>query len=212
MKIKIFLLIIVIILSISFHSSFADPILDKFLERNKNIVSFQVDFEKVNYWSELDTALYSYGKLYTKGNNIRLEHLFPSNELMIGTENELILYFPEQKQLIKQDSDYWQSLLSPELLAQEYINYCTLQTTKKAEDGIIFIFTPNQEMNDFSEIVIQFSNIDSLICYFEYKDKFDNTVGYNFINHIINQNIDDSLFYIKIPDDVIIFDQRENKR
>ncbi len=208
MKIKISLSLTIIILSISSQILFADPVLDKFLDRNKNIISYQVDFEKVNYWSELDTVLYSYGKLYTKGNNIRLEHLFPGKELMIGTENDLILYFPEQKQLIKQDSDYWQSLLSPELLAQEYINYCTLKATKIVKDGTIFIFGTNEEMDDFSEIVIQFSNIDSLIHFFEYKDKYNNMVSYNFSNHKINQNIADSLFYIKIPDDVTIFDQR----
>lgn len=208
MKTKISLSLAIIILSLSSQILFADLVLDKFLERNKNIKTFQVDFEKINYWPELDTVLYSYGKLYTKGNNIRLEHLFPGKELMIGTDKELILYFPEQKQLIKQDADYWQSLLSPELLAQEYINYCTLKTTKIVKNGTIFIFTPNEEMNDFSEIVIQFSDIDSLIYFFEYKDKYNNMVSYNFSNHIINQNIADSLFYIQIPDDVTIFDQR----
>lgn len=208
MKIKISLSLTIIILSLSSQILFADPVLNKFLERNKNIKTFQVDFGKICYWSEIDTVLFSYGKLYTKGNNIRLEHLFPSKELMIGTDKELILYFPEQKQLIKQDADYWQSLLSPELLAQKYINYCTLKATKIVKDGTIFIFSTNEEMDDFSEIVIQFSNIDSLIHFFEYKDKYNNMVSYNFSNHIINQSIPDTLFSFQIPDSVNVIDQR----
>jgi outer membrane lipoprotein carrier protein len=210
MKIKIFLLI-VITLSVSCLILSADSLLDSFLERNERIKTFQADFEQRNLWPELEMEKSSLGKIFIKGDNIRLEYSNPSKQLMIGTEKELMFYFPKQKQLIKQDANYWQLLLSPELLAKEYLNYCNLKETHKVKEGYLFIFSPTEEMSDFKKVMIMFSDTDSLIIHFEYEDKYNNAVEFNFSNQIINQPISDTLFTFQIPDSVNVIDQRIGK-
>jgi len=210
MKIKISLLI-VITLSISCLVLFADSLLDSFLDRNERIKTFQADFEQRNLWPDLKMEKTSSGKVFTKGNNIRLEYSNPKKQLMIGTEKELMFYFPEQKQLIKQDANYWQLLLSPELLAKEYLNYCNLQETHKVKGGYLFIFLPTEEMNDFKKVMIMFSDSDSLIIHFEYEDKYNNAVEFNFSNQIINQPISDTLFSFQVLDSVNVIDQRSKE-
>ena len=206
MKIRIPIIFIITTLWVSFLS--ADSLLDSFLERIKKVKTFQVDFEQRNYWPEMEIEKISYGKLVTKKSNIRLEYSNPNNQLMVGNENELIFYFPEEKQAIIQNANYWQSLLSPELLSKKYLSYCNLDSTFVSKDSYIFKFSTNKEMDDFSEIVIQFSKSDSLITFFEYKDKYDNVVGFKFSNHIINQAVSDSLFSFEIPDSINVLDQR----
>ncbi|MEA3475723.1 MAG: outer membrane lipoprotein carrier protein LolA [Candidatus Cloacimonadota bacterium] len=210
MKNKTFLLISIILFA-NYLILSADSLLDSFLERNERIRTFQADFEQRNLWPELEMEKSSLGKVFTKGNNIRLEYSIPNKQLMIGTEKELIFYFPEQKQLIKQDANYWQLLLSPELLAKEYLNYCNLKETHKVKGGYLFIFSPTEEMNDFKKVMIMFSDTDSLIIHFEYEDKYNNAVEFSFSNQIINRPISDTLFSFPIPDSVNVIDQRIGK-
>jgi len=63
-------------------------------------------------------------------------------------------------------------------------------------------------MSDFSELVIQFSNQDSLIEVIEYMDNYDNEVGFKFTNKVINDEIPDSTFMLEIPENVSVVDQR----
>ena len=212
LKFKILLALIILVVFAYFQTSFADSILENFLQRNKKIKTFQVDFEQRNYWPEMEIEKISYGKLITKESNIRLEYSNPNNQLMVGNENELIFYFPEEKQAIIQNANYWQALLSPKLLCEKYLNYCILDSTFVSKNSYVFKFLSTDEMNDFSEIAIQFSKSDSLIIFFEYKDKYDNVVGFKFSNHIINQQIPDSIFYFEIPDSVNVLDQRIYKQ
>lgn len=185
-----------------------EDLLGKFLERHKHIQTFQADFLQRNIWPELDTEKYSEGTLYTKGNWIRMEYKSPDQELMIGNDERLLFYFPKERQVIFQNPNYWQSLLSPSRFANEYINYCILDSMESKQGRVVFYFTPTEEMSDFTDIVIMFSRADSLVSYFGYKDIYDNSVQYNFSNLKINQQIPDSLFFFEVPQGVKIIDQR----
>jgi outer membrane lipoprotein-sorting protein len=195
-------------LSMSLAIETDEDLLEKFLAKHKHIQTFQADFLQRNIWPELDTEQFSEGTLYTKGNCIRLEYESPGQELMIGNEERLLFYFPDEKQIILQDSNYWQSLLSPSRLANEYINYCILDSMEYKQGRMVFYFTPTEEMSDFTDIVIMFSQTDSLISYFGYKDTYDNSVQYNFTNIKINQEIPDSIFTFEIPSGVKVIDQQ----
>jgi outer membrane lipoprotein-sorting protein len=185
-----------------------EDLLEKFLERHKQIHTFQTDFLQLNIWPELDTEQHAEGTLYTKGNWIRMEYESPGQELMIGNDGSLLFYFPEEEQVIFQNPSYWQSLLSPSRFASEYINYCILDSMEYKQGRVVFYFTPTDEMSDFTDIVVMFSQADSLISYFGYKDIYDNSVQYNFSNLKINQEIPDSLFSFEVPKGVKIIDQR----
>ena len=63
-------------------------------------------------------------------------------------------------------------------------------------------------MSDFSELVIQFSNQDSLIEVIEYMDNYNNEVGFKFTNQVINEALPDSIFTLEIPKNVSVVDQR----
>jgi len=64
--------------------------------------------------------------------------------------------------------------------------FVELQSTDKYRNVTIFTFKPTEVMSDFSELVIQFSNQDSLIEVIEYMDNYDNEVGFKFTNKVIN--------------------------
>jgi len=174
------------LISICINLNAKDKILEKYLVHLATIKSMKVNFTQRNFWPSQDIEKKTSGFLYTKGSKIRLDYSKPTKQLMVGNEEELIFYFPARKQAIIQDANYWQSLLSPELLAKEYINYCKLDSTFPTVDGYTFKFTPTEKMSDFSEIVIQISKSDSLIKFFEYKDKYNNIVGFEFSEYIIN--------------------------
>ena len=185
-----------------------EELLQKFLQKNENITSFKANFEQRNYWPDSDIEHFSYGNLFTKENKIKLEFYYPEQQTMLGTEDDLKFYFPEKKQLLIQDWSYWQNFINPEMLAKEYIYYCKLQSTDKYRNVTIFTFKPTEVMSDFSELVIQFSNQDSLIEAIEYMDNYDNEVGFKFTNKVIYDPIPDSIFTLEIPKDVSVIDQR----
>ena len=185
-----------------------EELLQKFLQKNENITSFKANFEQRNYWTDSDIEHFSYGNLFTKENKIKLEFYYPEPQTMLGTEEDLRFYFPEKKQLLIQDWSYWQNFINPEMLAKEYIYYCELQSTDKYRNVTIFTFKPTEVMSDFSELVIQFSNQDSLIEAIEYMDNYDNEVGFKFTNKVIDDPIPDSIFTLEIPKNVSVIDQR----
>jgi len=185
-----------------------EELLQKFLQRNEEITTFKANFEQRNYWTESDIEHFSFGNLYTKDDKIKLEFYYPEPQTMLGTENDLRFYFPEKKQLLIQDWSYWQNFINPKLLAKEYIDFCELQSTDKYRNVTIFTFKPTEVMSDFSELVIQFSNQDSLIEVIEYMDNYDNEVGFKFTNKVINEEIPDSTFMLEIPENVSVVDQR----
>jgi len=185
-----------------------EELLQKFLQRNEEITTFKANFEQRNYWTESDIEHFSFGNLYTKDDKIKLEFYYPEPQTMLGTENDLRFYFPEKKQLLIQDWSYWQNFINPKLLAKEYIDFCELQSTDKYRNVTIFTFKPTEVMSDFSELVIQFSNQDSLIEVIEYMDNYDNEVGFKFTNKVINDEIPDSTFMLEIPENVSVVDQR----
>ena len=204
---KYFVMIIIAILA--FNALWAnEALLEKFLQKNEKITTFKANFEQRNYWPESDIEHFSFGNLYTKENKIKLEFYSPEPQTMLGTEEDLRFYFPEMKQLIIQDWSYWQNFINPELLAKEYIDYCELKSTEKYRNITIFTFKPTEVMSDFSELVIQFSNQDSLIEVIEYMDNYDNEVGFKFINRVIDEALPDSIFTLEIPKNVSIVDQR----
>ena len=185
-----------------------EELLQKFLQKNEKITTFKANFEQRNYWTESDIEHFSFGNLYTKDDKIKLEFYYPEPQTMLGTENDLRFYFPEKKQLLIQDWSYWQNFINPKLLAKEYIDFCELQSTDKYRNVTIFTFKPTEVMSDFSELVIQFSNQDSLIEVIEYMDNYDNEVGFKFTNKVINDEIPDSTFMLEIPENVSVVDQR----
>jgi len=202
-------LLTIIILSISITSLFSNQeLLNEFLERNKRISTYQATFEQRNYWPDSDVELFSYGHLYTKKDKIMLDFYAPTKQVMLGTEDDLRLYFPEKNQLIIQDWSYWQNFINPELLAKEYIDFCNLELTKRYNNVTIFKFKPTEVMQDFKELVIQFSNTDSLIVSLEYKDQYDNEVGFYFTDAYINTGMPDDIFTLPVPENTTIIDQR----
>lgn len=192
---------------------FADgKILRSYLDYFNKIQSLEVNFTQRNYWPEQDMSNESSGVLYVKDKNILLEHLQPEHQIMLGTDTELVFYFPEKKQLIGGDSSEWQYFISPKFLANEYMNFCTLESTEELDDSYIFSFLPNEEMNDLKVITITVSKQDSLIKSFFYKDSYDNEVLFNFSDSKLNQEIPDSRFLLKIPKDVQVIDNRKKSQ
>ncbi len=185
-------------------------LLDGFLNRNMKISTFKATFEQRNYWPDSDMELFSYGHLYTKKDKILLDFYAPTKQVMLGTENDLRLYFPEKNQLIIQDWSYWQNFINPELLAKEYLDYCILESTKRFNNVTIFKFKPTEIMHDFKELVIQFSNADSLIVAIEYKDQYNNEVGFYFTEPFVNTDIPDDTFTLSVPENTTIIDQRSS--
>ncbi len=204
---KYFVILFVVILVC--NTLFAnEKLLEKFLKINEKVTTFQANFEQRNYWPESDIEHFSFGNLYTQKDKIKLEFYYPEPQTMLGTEDDLRFYFPERKQLLIQDWSYWQNFINPELLAKEYIDYCKLQSTDKYKNVTIFSFKPTEVMSDFAELVIQFSNQDSLIEVIEYMDNYDNEVGFKFTNQVINETLPDSIFTLEIPKNVSVVDQR----
>ncbi len=189
-----------------------EDLLQNFLQKNEEISTFKANFEQRNYWPDSDIEHFTYGNLFTKEDKIKLEFYYPEQQIMLGTEDDLKFYFPEKNQLIIQDWSYWQNFINPELLAKEYIYYCELQATDVYRNVTIFSFKPTEVMSDFSELVIQFSNQDSLIEVIEYMDNYDNEVGFKFTNKVINEEIPNSIFTLEIPENVSVIDQRTTQQ
>jgi outer membrane lipoprotein-sorting protein len=189
-----------------------EELLQKFLKKNEEISTFKANFEQRNYWPDSDIEHFTYGNLFTKEDKIKLEFYYPEQQTMLGSEYDLRFFFPEKNQLIIQDWSYWQNFINPELLAKEYIYYCELQATDVYRNVTIFSFKPTEVMSDFSELVIQFSNQDSLIEVIEYMDNYDNEVGFKFTNKVINEEISDLIFTLEIPENVSVIDQRTTQQ
>ncbi len=210
MKKYFVLLFVVVIVCNALYAN--EKLLHKFLQKNEEIMTFKANFEQRNYWPDSDIEHFTYGNLYTKEDKIKLEFYYPEQQTMLGSEYDLRFYFPEKKQLIIQDWSYWQNFINPELLAKEYIYYCELQSTDVYRNVTIFSFKPTEVMSDFSELVIQFSNQDSLIEVIEYMDNYDNEVGFKFTNKIVDDPIPDSIFTLEIPENVSVIDQRTTQQ
>ena len=210
MKKYFVLLFVVVIVCNALYAN--EKLLHKFLQKNEEITTFKANFEQRNYWPDSDIEHFTYGNLYTKEDKIKLEFYYPEQQTMLGSEYDLRFYFPEKKQLIIQDWSYWQNFINPELLAKEYIYYCELQSTDVYRNVTIFSFKPTEVMSDFSELVIQFSNQDSLIEVIEYMDNYDNEVGFKFTNKIVDDPIPDSIFTLEIPENVSVIDQRTTQQ
>lgn len=202
-------ILMIILLFVCSGLSANEKVLESYLSYFDQIDSLEVNFTQRNYWPEQDMSNESAGVLYVKGNNILLEHLQPEHQIMLGTETELVFYFPERKQMIGGDASEWQYFISPKYLANEYMKFCTLTSTKETGNSYIFTFSPNEKMNDLKVIKITVSKQDSLIMEFFYKDAYENEVCFTFTDPKINEEIPDSKFILRIPNDVQVIDNRE---
>ncbi len=184
-------------------------VLQKFLQRNSKISSFKAEFTQKNYWPKQEIVNTSQGVLYTRGENILLEHKEPEHQYMVGTEDELVFYFPKRKKLLGSDASFWQYFLSPQFLTEEYLHFCQYQSYQPQAEVTTFTFKAKKAIDDLKQIKITFSNQDSLIHRFFYKDRYNNEVLFDFREQQVNIAIPDSIFHLEIPTDVEVIDQRK---
>ena len=206
---KCLLLAVIIFIFSSFLMAAGEDLLQIFLTRNAKINSFQAKFTQKNYWPKQEIVHSSQGVLYTKGENILLEHKEPEKQFMVGTKDELVFYFPERQKLIGSDASFWQYFISPKFLSREYIKFCEYESYEELDNSTKFTFRAKKVINDLKQIKITFSNQDSLIERFFYKDKYNNEVLFTFYDQQVNIAIPDSIFHLEIPQDVDVIDQRK---
>ncbi len=94
-----------LVLSLSGFSQNAADIARQTEQRLRSLISFQAEFKQVYYSSSVSTPLTEYGIVYYKQPGLmKWAYTEPEEKTVLLTENKIQYYFPEDNQLLIQDT------------------------------------------------------------------------------------------------------------
>ena len=179
-----------------------DMIYDNIIEKYQAIETYQADFVQENYWSELEVNKISKGKVYYNKNYFLLSYSNPEGQFLLLSDNILTLIDLESNQMLITDNINQE--LRPDKLIISYWQNSIINFLLSADKYLIMLNIVT-ELGD--SISVQLN--DYLIKEFSFTDSSDNCVTYKFSNALLNMELSDSFFVLKIPEDIDIIDNRQ---
>ncbi len=220
LKIKIkeaIVLLIIVLLPFSASAAEMKDVVDNLQMRYEKIKDYQADFSQDAVLKLGQTTEKAFGKIYIKKPDMmRWDYDKPRRQQIIINKNEIIIYVPDEKQVMKdrapQGSLNMTSFITNVARIREDFNIAFYQNKKEPNSGRYFLeLTPKKEGMNITKAVIEVSEKDFLIQRLSITDLQGNTTNVSFSDIRIDAGIKDSLFAFKIPKGVEVIERQKAK-
>ena len=198
-----------LILSLSGFSQNAADIASRTEQKLRLLISFQAEFKQVYYSSSVSTPLTEYGTVYYKRPGLmKWAYSEPEEKTVLLTENKIQYYFPEDNQLLIQDttdeeqSNNIMSLLTGKThILQDY----DAETAEEDAAGSNYHIKLIPKYNDIENFILLDIDKKSLfIIKATFFDWAGNKQEFIFSRIQINRDMPDRTFDLIVPEDVEI--------
>ncbi|HHF51127.1 MAG TPA: outer membrane lipoprotein carrier protein LolA [Candidatus Aminicenantes bacterium] len=198
-----------LILSLSGFSQNAADIASRTEQKLRSLISFQAEFKQVYYSSSVSTPLTEYGTVYYKRPGLmKWAYSEPEEKTVLLTENKIQYYFPEDNQLLIQDttdeeqSNNIMSLLTGKThILQDY----DAETAEEDAAGSNYHIKLIPKYNDIENFILLDIDKKSLfIIKATFFDWAGNKQEFIFSRIQINRDMPDRTFDLIVPEDVEI--------
>jgi len=198
-----------LILSLSGFSQNAADIASRTEQKLRSLISFQAEFKQVYYSSSVSTPLTEYGTVYYKRPGLmKWAYSEPEEKTVLLTENKIQYYFPEDNQLLIQDttdeeqSNNIMSLLTGKThILQDY----DAETAEEDAAGSNYHIKLIPKYNDIENFILLDIDKKSLfIIKATFFDWAGNKQEFIFSRIQINRNMPERTFDLIVPEDVEI--------
>ncbi|MCD6517117.1 MAG: outer membrane lipoprotein carrier protein LolA [Candidatus Aminicenantes bacterium] len=198
-----------LILSLSGFSQNAADIASRTEQKLRSLISFQAEFKQVYYSSSVSTPLTEYGTVYYKRPGLmKWAYTEPEEKTVLLTENKIQYYFPEDNQLLIQDttdeeqSNNIMSLLTGKThILQDY----DAETAEEDAAGSNYHIKLIPKYNDIENFILLDIDKKSLfIIKATFFDWAGNKQEFIFSRIQINRDMPDRTFDLIVPEDVEI--------
>jgi len=198
-----------LILCLSGFSQNAADIASQTEQKLRSLISFQAEFKQVYYSSSVSTPLTEYGTVYYKRPGLmKWAYTEPEEKTVLLTENKIQYYFPEDNQLLIQDttdeeqSNNIMSLLTGKThILQDY----DAETAEEYAAGSNYHIKLIPKYNDIDNFILLDIDKKSLfIIKATFFDWAGNKQEFIFSRIQINRDMPERTFDLIVPEDVEI--------
>jgi len=198
-----------LILCLSGFSQNAADIASRTEQKLRSLISFQAEFKQVYYSSSVSTPLTEYGTVYYKRPGLmKWAYTEPEEKTVLLTENKIQYYFPEDNQLLIQDttdeeqSNNIMSLLTGKThILQDY----DAETAEEYAAGSNYHIKLIPKYNDIDNFILLDIDKKSLfIIKATFFDWAGNKQEFIFSRIQINRDMPERTFDLIVPEDVEI--------
>ncbi|MGB9764906.1 MAG: LolA family protein [Candidatus Saccharicenans sp.] len=178
----------------------------------KSLTSLEADFQQYYYSSGLEEPLVGRGKVFIRRpDRMRWEYDSPEKQIFIYKDKYFWLYYPEDKQLIKNagSSEVQESEILG-LLSGDFSIVDRYQVTSNpfptSQKGVYQIKLTPREESQFSYILLEIDRESYLLLKAVFFEPTGSKLEYHFSRIKLGQKMPDRLFELKIPPDCQIIE------
>ncbi len=204
-------LICVLLLSLLGFSQTVEEVALKAEGKLRSVQSIQANFEQTLYPSSLSTPLKERGKFYFKKPDfMRWEYKDPEEKIFIYKEDAFLIYYPEDKELIKSATSkeiYESEVLSLLSGKKSFLNNYLVEFSpfpSENQNTWKLKLTPKEE-DEYSSILLEIDEKSWLIRKAIFFDWSGNKSEFHFSQIKTNLPFPQKLFELELPADVEIF-------
>lgn len=212
-KLKIICALTILLLPFSVSAAELNDVVNNLQQRYEKIKDYQADFSQEAVLKLGQTTEKAVGKVYIKKPDMmRWDYDKPRRQQIIINKNEIIIYIPDEKQVMKdrapQGSVNMSSFITNVAKIREDFNIAFYQNKKEPNSGRYFLeLTPKKEGMNIAKAVLDVSEKDFLIQKLSITDLQGNITNVSFSDIKIDAGIKDSLFAFKIPKGVEVIER-----
>jgi outer membrane lipoprotein carrier protein len=203
-------IIFYLILFLSGFSQNAADITRQTEQKLRSLASFQAEFKQVYYSSSVSTPLTEYGAVYYKQPGLmKWAYTEPEEKIVLLTENKIQYYFPEDNQLLIQDTteeeqgDNIMSLLTGKThILQDYDAETSEENAAGNKSYHIKLIPKYDDIENF--ILLDIDKESLFIIKATFFDWAGNKQEFIFSRIQINKDLPEKTFNLVVPEDVEI--------
>jgi len=201
LSIRFTLVLLLISISLLGNTPELDDLKQQLIDHYSEIITYQAEFQQLNYWQELDISKSSSGAITYDRYNLKLDYGDPTGQFLLLDTLSVTMYDPGSNQAFITDS--FEMDIRPIALIMKYWGNSVVSILESDENRI------KLELNTNAEETIQFTISDNRVIQLTYFDLEKNSVTYSFSNERMNEPLPQGIYLIELPEDVNLIDTRQ---
>lgn len=177
----------------------AHEILEKTIEKYRNMTSFYAEFEQVYCDEEAGICQRFEGKTYyMKPNFFRMEIAQP-HQIYVGDSVSLWIYMPDEKRVVRQRLQQMPFQINPDALFENYREEYDPAVTNEGEDYYEILLEPKEESGVYRKMTVQIRKKKYDIMAISVTDETGAESRFAFTKMEMNKKISKKLFEFSPP-------------
>lgn len=177
----------------------ANEVLEKTIEKYRNMNSFYAEFEQVYCDEEAGVCQRFEGKTYyMKPNFFRMEIAQP-NQIYVGDSVSLWIYMPDEKRAIRQSLQQMPFQINPDALFENYEEEYNPAIAEENEDSYEIVMQPKEDAGVYRKMTVQIRKKTFEIMGISVLDETGAESKFEFTKMEINKKISKKLFEFSPP-------------